>query len=272
MLGVPKNQWGWKSTPTLSTTPGTAITPGSSVEGSWTQIASGATVAQDVYLLRLWITTGNTSGAQRDILVDIGVDPAGGTSYTELIPNLLCSQAGSAQDCGFWFTLPIFIKAGTAIAARARSNSTSTVRVAPWMYGQPSNPSMVPVGTYAEALTAVGNAGTAVTPGNNAAWGSWTSLGTTVKNLWHWNIGCGFANTATTSLAYTVALAYGNGTTYQEIIERHPVYLPGTAERTSTINFGEVWEVPAGSTLYARASCSGTSSTGFSVIAIGIGG
>lgn len=272
MLGVPRNQWGWVVSPAISTVPGTSVTPGSGTKGSWALIANAATVANDVYLLRIWVNAGNTSNAQRDLRVDIGVDPAGGTSYTVLVADLVCSQAASSADCGFWFTLPIFVNAGSQIAARAQSNSTSTVRVAIFLFGRPSNPAVVSVGSFSESLTASGNAGTAVTPGNSSAWGSWTSLGTTVKNLWHWNIGCGFANTTTTALAYNVALSYGNGSTYQQIGPSIRVHLPGTAERTSCINFGEYWEVPAGSTLYARATCSGTTATGFSVIAIGIGG
>lgn len=274
MIGLMnRNSFNWRSftTSTPSTTPGTAITPGSGAEGSYAQIASALT--NDVYGFMLWINAGNTTGTQRDILVDIGVDPAGGTSYTAVINNLLVSQAAAALNGGVWFYFPFFIKAGSTVGARARSNSTSTVRVAGVFYGLPTHPETCPVGQYSETIGASGNAGTSFTPGNSGAAGAWASLGTTTWPCWWWQLGVGIANTTTTALAYLIDLAYGDGTNQVMIFEKLPILLPGTAEQTTKpLTVDGFKEVPAGATLYVRGSCSGTAVTGFSATAIGIGG
>lgn len=273
MLGVPKCSWGWTYTNvTARTTPGAVITPGTSSEGAWYDLVHYSDVVADVYMVRLWVCAGNTTGTIRNIVIDLGVDQAGGGSYTAVISNILCSQASNAVDGGIWMTFPLFIKSGSSIGVRAQSSNTSTVRCNVYLYGNPSNPAAIATGQYSETLGVSGVVGTSITPGNSNAWGSWTSLGTTTQRCWHWNVFGGFANTTTTALMYQMELAVGNGTSYNTIITRKPLFLPGNTERTGMPDISGVWEVPAGATLYARATCSGTTVTGFSAVAIGIGG
>lgn len=273
MLGVPRNQWGWAYTnAAVATTPGVAITSGSGAKGSWYTVVSAANCTNDVYFLKLWCLAGASVGSIRDILYDIGVDLAGGTSFVPLISNIAVSQSASAMNGGIWCEFPIFIKAGSSIGVRAQSNTAGTSRANLYIYGRPSKPEVVSVGQYSETLGVSGNAGTAITPGNSAAWSSWVSLGTTSQRLWHWHIMGGFSNATTTSLMYMMELAVGDGTTYDTIIMKRPIFLPGTSELVNQFGFGHVWEVPPGSTLYARASCSGTTVAGFNALAVGIGG
>lgn len=270
-----RNAWNWAyhTTGSPSTTPGVVVTPSSGSEGSWVALASSANIAQDVYGVFVHINAGNTTATQRDIIVDIGVDPAGGTSYVSVISDILCSQASAFLNGGLSFYFPLFIKAGSSVGARARANSTSTVRVDTIFYGRPSHPESVFVAQYSETIGVSGNAGTGFTPGNSGSEGSWVSLGTTTRTLWWWQLGVGIANGTTTALAYYIDLATGDASNKYMIIENHRIILPGTAEQTTNIRLPVgFWEVPAGGTLYVRGTCSGTAVTGFSAIAIGVGG
>lgn len=272
--------WHFSNFTTPSSTPGTSVTPGASnAEGSWTQIASSANIAYDVFLLYIAIGGGYTSGAAKNHLLDIGVDPAGGTSYTAIISNIVCGQSQAVTTGWDEFVFPIRIKAGSSVAVRVQgSNATAgTVRVVGDFYGRPTEPGMVPVGQWSETIGTITNSnGTSITPGN-AAEGSWTSLGTTAKDLWHWQIGVQVDNGTITAQYTSVDLAYGDATNKEIIIEDHAIGFYGTAEiKARTLNGRALCQaqryVPAGSTIYARARCSTSPATGYNITAIGIGG
>lgn len=163
---------------------GTSVTPGASnAEGSWTQIASSANIAQDVRGFFLMIHTGSFNGEARPQLTDIGVDPAGGTSYTAVISNI--PSGNSATDVGHPFFFPLFIKAGSSVAVRGQTAAATarTFRAAAKFYGQLSDPRAWRQGFFSETIgTVTSSDGTSFTPGN-AADGSWVSLGTTTNRL-----------------------------------------------------------------------------------------
>jgi hypothetical protein len=275
MLGFGKSGFNWwyslQTTP--STTPGVAVTPGSSSEGSYVQLVSGANLAYDCYRIRLWFNAGNTTGTIRDILADIGLDPAGGTSYSQVggIDNIFVPQASNAVGGGRWFEFPLFIKAGTSVGVRGQASSTSTFRCAAWFFGRPTNPQNLVFGQYAETIGVSGNGGTPYTNGNSAAWGSWTSLGTTTRPCWYWQLAFGHNIGTTTAQMYFAELGYGDGSNMVTIIPCMPQFNAGTAEASGNPFAWGIWEVPAGGTLYVRGSASGTAET-TEAVAIGIGG
>ena len=262
-----------------STTPGTSVTPGATnAEGSATVIATGSNISQDCYGVYLWINAGNTSAAQKNHLLDIGIDAAGGTSYTYVVNNIQCGQSAAALNGGIHIWLPLFIKAGSQVAVRIQgSNGTAgTVRVAAKFFGQPSHPHLVRAGVYSETIgTVSGSAGTSFTPGNSGAEGTWVSLGTTTRALWYVIPTINISNATTTSLAYHIDLAWGDGTNKVPIVTNMIMVLPGTAEQTTTLLLppGDGYcDIPASATLYVRGTCSGTAVTGFTCLAVGIGG
>lgn len=271
--------WHYSNYATPSATPGTAVTPGASnAEGSWTAIASSANIAYDVCLIYIAVGGGATSANAKNHLLDIGVDPAGGTSYSAIVSNLVCGQSQAVTTGWDEFVFPLRIKAGSSVAVRVQgSNATAgTVRVVADFYGRPTNPEMVACGSYSETIGTITNSnGVSITPGN-AAEGSWTSLGTTAKDLWHWQLGVQVDNGTITAQYTTVDLAYGDATNKEIIIEDHAIGFYGTAEikastlRRSLVN--NIRYVPGGSTIYARARCSTAPATGYNVIAIGVGG
>lgn len=263
-------------------TPGTSVTPGTSnAEGSWTEIISDTSLTKDTYgfFLRISDNAVATPTTSKNFLCDIGTDPAGGTSYAAIISNIVCGSAGPITAAGgHSFFFPIFIKAGTAIAARIQgSHGTATAsRVGIKLYGQRSNPIAFPVGSFSETIGTITNSnGVSFTPGN-AADGSWTSLGTTTNPMWWWNIAYQVDN-ATITAEYTyIELAYGDGSNKHIICEK--MHQGTTSEQTGSVlntnlNFMEAYcPVPAGATLYIRGRCLNAPDTGYNAVAIGIGG
>jgi hypothetical protein len=267
----------WGTNPTA--TPGTAVTPGASnVEGSWTQIASSANIAQDCYWLGLIISGGATATAAKNHLIDIGVDPAGGTSYTAVISNLVCGNSGTVIQNFRQFTFPYFIKSGSSVAVRIQgSNATAgTVRVMAKFYGQPTNPANVPIGSISQTFGTISSSnGTSFTPGNIAD-GSWVSMGTATTPLWWWQLGVQIDN-GTQSAHYTyVDLAVGDVTNKKTIL-RH-FMMSNTSEVNGDIAGSQMafadcyWPVPSGAEIWVRGRNGAAPVSGYNATVIGIGG
>jgi len=269
------DNWGTNPSATL----GTSVTPGASnAEGSWTAIVTAANVTADVCGVQLFIGSGSTTGAQKDHLLDLGVDPAGGTSYTAIISDIVCGQAGATNGGGHYFFFPISIKSGSQIAVRIQGNNATagTVRVSIKLYGRASSGIVLPCGTFSETVGAItGSGGVSFTPGN-AADGAWTSIGTTTKPLWWWQLGVQCSN-GTISAQYTlVELAWGDSTNKQTIMKT-VMSFPGTTEICNTTPnklspYEAYCPIPAGATLYVRGRSNIAPATGFNAVAIGIGG
>jgi len=277
MLGVGRSgfNWSYSLQATPSTTPGVAVTPGSGAEGAYVQLASAANLAYDCYGILLWFNTGFTSATIRDILADIGTDPAGGTSYSQVvgISNIFVPQCSSAVNSGRWFYFPLFIKAGSSVGVRGQASNTSTFRCMARFFGRPTHPENVAVGRYSETIGVSGNGGTPFTCGNTAAWGNWTSLGATTRPLWYWELAYGHDVGTTTAQMYFAELGFGDGSAGGTItiIPCKPMFNPGTTEMSGSPMLNGYWEVPAGATMYVRGSASGTAET-TEAVAVGIGG
>lgn len=260
-------------------TPGTSVTPGASnAEGSWTQIASAANIAQEIFGLYLFVHGGATATNQKSHLLDIGVDPAGGTSYVAMISNIVCGDSGTFLAMpGHRFYFPIRIPAGASVAARVQGqNATAgTVFVAAKFYGLRGDPEHMPCGTFAETIGAITNSsGVSFTPGN-AADGSWASLGTTVNPMWWWQLGYQIDNGTITAEYTYIDLAYGDATN-KHIIKRL-MHGGNTSEQigdafSANLLMDSYCPVPAGANMYVRGRCVNAPDSGYNAVAIGIGG
>lgn len=270
----------WGANPSL--TLGTSVTPGATnAEGSYTQIATGANISRDCYWVEFLIVAGSTSTAQKDHLLDIGVDNAGGTSYTTVISNIVCgaSAPNNAGSGGLRFVFPLFIKSGSSVAVRIQGNNgtAGTVRVAAKFFGDPSNPEAVPIGCFAETIGTITNSGgVSFTPGN-AADGSWVSLGTTTSALWWWQLCVQLSSAAMTGNLITyVDLAFGDAT--NKVIIQREMFVQTSLESVgpcvvSNLAFPAGYRpVPGGSTIYVRGRCSAAPDSGWNAVAVGIGG
>lgn len=265
------NNYGAPSTTVM----GTSVTPGASnAEGSWTQIATSGNIARDCYGLLLSVNNGATAGEAKNHLLDIGVDQAGGSSYTAVISNIVCGGSSSTGDA---FYFPIFIKNGSSVAVRIQGShaTAGTVRILAEFYGSPSRPEMVQAGTFSETIGTITNSnGVSFTPGDSGAEGSWVSLGTTSRRLWWWQPGIQIDDPTNNTLsAGYFDLAFGDATNKQMIFENIIMVIPTTGEtRTKLLCSQGYCDVPSGSELFIRGSWATAAPSGFNAVAIGIGG
>lgn len=274
-LLVPKpNRWLWSfdsRTDRPSTTDGTSTTPGNNSKGSYSAaIVSSANMAADAWWIEIYVSSGAASAAARDTLVDIGMDPAGGTSYSVLIPDLLApSSAPYATFGGIQYSFPLHIPAGAQLAARTSVNGgAGNPRVAIAVYGQPTNPDMRWKGTAVEALgiVAASSRGTTVTSGTTSE-GAWTSLGTASFDSWYVDVGFGIQNTAMSALGHHMDLSHG--ASGGDVIDLVDSLASTTAAEqvTKYASSQSFCEIPAGATVYGRMQCSGTPVSGLSMAA-----
>lgn len=267
----------WPANPTTSM--GVSVTPGASnSEGSWTSL-SFPSINRDCYWLYIKVHSGATSAAAKNHLLDIGIDAAGGSSYTAFIENLVvgCSPAVSITgSCEFLF--PIFVKANSSLGVRIQGgNATAgTVRVMARLFGQPTNPLAVPMGGYAQTFGTITNSlGSSFTPGN-AADGSWVDLGSVTRPLWWFQMGYQL-NTSTITAEYTyIDVAWGDASNKQLMFR--VVHAGTTAETAALITQTQMLAcaaynpVPAGANIYIRGRCSDSPDSGYNATVVGIGG
>jgi hypothetical protein len=270
----------WGANP--SSTPGTSVVPGtSSLYGSWTEVATAANVANDVYFVTIQVFGGFTTGVSKKQMLDLGVDPAGGTSYSVLAAELLvgCSPgiASSIQGVN-GYSFPMFIKAGSSVAVRIKGSHTTagTVRVCITLRGQPASPHQIPVASYSEGLTGgAGTAGTSFTPGNLAD-GTWQTLGTTVRRNFWWQLGWNVDNTGMTAEYCYIELAHGDASNKHTLIKT--MKASSSTEQLSAPLLGNwdfagcYWPLPAGTELWVRGRADSAPDSGYNAMAYGFGG
>ncbi len=254
---------------------GTSVVPGNNTYGTYTAILSA--LAQDVYGLLINFNSGFVSANCKDSIATIGIDPSGGSSYTDTISHLLCSDTlGFGLEAGVSYYFPLFVKAGSTVAVKVSVNNATvgTIRCIIQAFGQPTDSRLVRAGTFVETLganTAASN-GTAVTSGTTSI-GTWTSLGTTTKQTWWHQVGFGCSSNNMNGGIYSGDLSVGDGTS-QDIFIRKAIFRTQLSE---TISYGplmgnNVRSIPGSSTLYGRLQCSTSVDTGLSMIAYALGG
>lgn len=279
MLFIPGHSWNFTASNTAATRPaagwGTVVTPGTAgAFGAWAQVLSGASVSTEIFGILIFINNGSTSAATRNHLVDIGIDTAGGTAYTTVIPYLLGGHAAPATVGGIYYYFPLYIPAGSSIAARAIGTVATTFNIAVTVYGKPRRPDAVLCGTkvFSFGQTTTTATGTTVTAGTTAD-GAWTQLGTaTTRPLWWWQAGLTCVDTTMTANAHTIDISTGDAATKDIVLENGLVVFTA-AEQIS--NFSAAIpaydRTPTGVLVYGRVQCSGTADTALSMMAYGLG-
>lgn len=257
---------------------GTALTPGTAPTfGSWTQLMSGATVAQDVYGILINFNSFATSATTRNVLVDIGIDNAGGTNYRTVIPYLLAGHAApyNIGSGGQWYYFPLFIPKGSSIAARAMGNVVTAGRCMITVFGQPKRPESVRVGSkvFSFGENTASAIGTAVTLGTTGD-GAWTQVGSpTPMPLWWWQTGYTCVDTTMTAAMIHLDCGAGDATNKKILIQDSPL-VTTSAEQISNLpkTVGCVANVAAGQNVYVRGQSSATADSTPTMMAWGLGG
>ena len=260
--------WGHCTT-NLSGTPniaalGTAVTAGAN-NADDAAVSLISAITHDVEFLQIYFQDFFAPGANCSTLVDVLIDPAGGTSWLSapLISDLLASSGTNGVTTAPWryYHFPVWIKSGTSIGAQARNAQgvTAPGRVIVYASGGNSNPGSWWCGQHVESVgvTAASSQGTNHTAGNSGSYSAWTNLGSTLSAP------CGalqFAvqgtNTDTTQNSASYFYEFGVSSTRIG---------PPIVKSTSTSELG--WQPPSGpifcalasgAQLQVRGTCSGT--------------
>ena len=161
---------------TATTTQSTVTAPGAAnAKGAWLElIASTANEAQGFFL-----TTTLTTTASRQVLVDIGLGAAG--SEVVLLSNHAMSLGEMAHSiCSF---IPLRIPASSRVAVRYQRNNTATLTASVHLVSA-SGATGYARETETWGADTSDSGGTAVTPGQNDAKGSYVQLtAASAKNM-----------------------------------------------------------------------------------------
>jgi hypothetical protein len=157
--------------------PGVLVSTGATAATKGTPVQLIASTAFDAYLVHVIVSEYGASATTSRLAVDLLI---GASTEEVLVPNMLCGFAGSLtadQASAMNYVFPLYIPAGSRLAARAAGDRVSTnCRVSVQLYGGAGYPPF-PVGqrvvTYGVAT--VPN-GTNVTPGASGAEGAWTQI------------------------------------------------------------------------------------------------
>lgn len=235
---------------------GSSITPGASdANGSWVDLF-GNTTDEDSW--GIWLTFTSGSGSNTDTLCDIGVDTAGGTSYSVVIPNLIAGYAAavaSTTTLARTYFFPIFIPKGSTVAARAQQGLSTVVsfKLRCRLLQKPTHPELMKCGTFVEDIgtNSTTSKGVSITPGASKSWGSWTSIGSPTRDAFYWHGEIGIASARGQN--YLADWGVGDGTTFRTLLEAQTV---GTGSGQNSAEWiPAAWRyatLPAGAGLYCR--------------------
>lgn len=259
---------------------GATVTPGNDTYGTYAQVIAGAAVTSDAYGIWINFNSNSVSAVARDTIAKIGFDPAGGTTYTDVALDLLCSCAGIIGGTGLggvWYYFPLWIPAGTSIGVAASVHNATVGTLASFckLAIKPSNSSALPrTGTFVRTFgsTPASSSGTAITPNAAGSKSAYVQLGSaTAEPLWYWCLGVGCNNTVMNNNSCAWDLALGDASnklnvivdqlSHQTASEVQAFQSPGVAADAAT-----------GSLVYVRAGSSAAQVTGISAAAYAVGG
>lgn len=258
---------------------GTSVTVGTSnSEGAWTSVGSSSDISEEVSWMFLRVANGFAIGTARNMLLDVGVDPAGGTAYTEVVSNWVCGSSDTTRAGHPVLLLPIQIQAGSSVAVRVQGSDSvaATLNVASKFWGKPSAPQAMPSGKYSQTMGTITNSnGTSFTPGN-ASDGAWVSMGTTTKDLWWWQVGVQIDNATMSSHFTYVDIAYGDATN-KNIINRSITSSSTSENVIPLLSTNLMWmdcyrPIPSGTELWIRGRNSAAPVSGYNATIVGVGG
>jgi hypothetical protein len=232
---------------------GTSCTPGNNTYSAYVSILAGASVTDDVFGIAINFNTVGASATARDTICTIGFDAAGGSSFTDAIVDLLCSNAGLYQQSaggvgGVWYYFPLFIKAGTSIGYKASQNNAApaAMRCHVVLFCRPRRPELVWAGSYVDTFgsTPASSSGTAFTPGTTSE-GAYAQIGSSVasgKNYRYVEFGWGDNSSAQANNITHLDVAVGDATNKRIVVPNGRI----------SSDAGEVVHKPSGQGMYCN--------------------
>jgi hypothetical protein len=264
--------WAYCTT-NLANTPSPSF--GTSVQASannadGSSVAGISAITHDVEYLVICYQGYSSTGGNNSVLLDILIDPAGGTSWgsTPLISDLLvgCVNANTSQliPGQNYYHFPIWIKSGSSIGMRARTAHTGSNggTVALFAYGGNANPSSWWCGTTVTeiGINAASSQGTDHLAGDSSVFSSWTNFGSTLPyQTGALQFAVHGTNVTTTANNLNYHFEFGVGSTRIG----HPILrFTNTNEGGWVINPAPIFcNLPAGTQLQVRGKCNSTAQT-----------
>lgn len=242
---------------------------------TYATLVTAANITTDIFWVELIFSNAFLAATTRNLLVNIGVDTAGGTSFTTLIPSLMAGHAGSMiVGGGITYNFPLYIPAGSSIGIQASGTTAFAFNTAIKLYGRPSSPDSINVGSYVVnyGTVAATATGAAVTLGTTAE-GNYATVATTTRNHWWWQMGHTIVDTNIAAAGLSFDLAAGSSTTLNEqILQDQLFFYDGTERIWNTPQVNCYGNTNAGDIIYIRGQTSGTAETSPTVAAYGLGG
>ena len=262
------------------TTFGTQVASGvSNADGSAVTILPA--LGHDAEYLRIMLASTLTVAVDNSALMDILIDPAGGTSWSVLIPSLavagLCALSVTSSPYAppsGGYDFPIWIPAGASIGAQARNagGTLQTFSVGMYAHGGNANPASWWCGQRVSAIgvDASTSRGSSHTPGVSGSFSSWANFGSPLGEA------CGAvqwavlsehsSNTVWTSRGYQFEFGAG-GVRYGGAIDRGIT----TGEAGWWIPTGPMFHrFPAGTQFQCRGKSSSVTAPAISVAAYAV--
>ena len=254
------------------------------VKGANTNLING--IANDCYGVSICFSGANTSLTARRQLTDLLIDPTAGvgnagSTWSVAIPDLYSNSPalGPAGATGCWYYFPLFSPKGSAIGAAHQdsSGSTAALRMGVRLFGLPSRPDLMRVGTRVEAIgvTSASTSGFAIVPATGALSGFTAAIGTLSQPAWWFQLGIGSADASMTTNNYWFDLG-ADTSSPRLLLVGIPYGVVSTAEQAWKGAFGVYgppeFDVEAGASLVARAASGAAPDNSMSVIAYALGG
>lgn len=225
----------------------------------------------------IYLEFGNVGEASQigDALATIGIDLAGGTTYTDWIQYLLVGGAPTKSLGRYAFYFPIRVPNGASLAVKGQSADATPVATSyliTKIYGKPTHPELVRVGTFVQTfgVDTANSKGTAFTIATGGTDGTYAQVGSALdKPIWAWEFGIGSSSTSWGAGIRLIDVAIGDATNKQRIIcnaEVHGV----TTEMLGKDPELAHWEGAVGDLLYVRGQ--GATLTSGNAAIYGIGG
>ncbi len=244
---------------------GTNFTTGASNADDATVTVLSA-LAKDVCYLVVGIAGTTALAEDQNTLLDVLIDPAGGTAWASLIDDLVCGFCATptlgALGMTAWYHFPIWIPSGASVGVRARhpsANTNTNSRVVVYAYGKPTRPDMWWCGQRVESLgiNAGSSKGTNHTPGNSSAYSAYATIGTSTRRYGAIQFGVNGSDGVMLGVGYNWQLGIGSA----QMPGTPTFYLSAnTNEQIARTGFNQpIWcDTPVSTTFQCRATCSGT--------------
>ncbi len=253
----------YTGTPNAAGLGGITATAGTVANVDGSSVSLITNVGHDIEYLLIGYSNGNTAATEVNMLLDILVDPAGGSTWGAMIDDLLVgfSPTTAATAPPQWYHFPLWLKSGHSIGMQVKSNTVSeAITVCVVALGANANPGSWWCGQTVQSIGVItgSSAGTNHTPGSSGTFSAWADLGSSL------NAPCGAlqfaiqgADATSSGVGYYFEFGVGTSRIGPNIYKTITTSETGIATPSMPL----FCSLPAATQLRVRATCSGVPET-----------